>query len=219
MGVLQKHMFNAGQDLSSTSQEISVPIPNGSLSEIQEAQQYFFPNKMGRIILLSIEDVMGRNGANAILNLARLQKYIGNYPPNNFAKEFPFENVGQLLQALDEMYGPRGGRAGLIQELYYNHFADAAFGSVDNAAAMQMAVWEIVYEGNLDNYDPSGGVDVDEICDLANVNTDEFLLSGALVARGIANSWLAELTATYSEDARLLGFGSWPATRSRTKLL
>jgi hypothetical protein len=76
----------------------------------QEAEKYFFPNKMGRIILLAMEEVMGRNGVNAILNLARIQHRIGNYPSNNFDKEFPFEEVGQLLQALDEMYGPRGGR-------------------------------------------------------------------------------------------------------------
>ncbi|HEY71819.1 MAG: hypothetical protein B6I35_06810 [Anaerolineaceae bacterium 4572_32.2] len=81
-----------------------------SLSKGQEVQQFSFPNKMGRIIFLALEEVMGRNGVNAVLNLARLQKYIGNYPPNNFAQEFPFTEVGQLLQALDEMYGPRGGR-------------------------------------------------------------------------------------------------------------
>ncbi len=75
-----------------------------------EAPQYFFPNKMGRIILLAMEEVMGRNGVNAVLNLARLQQYIGNYPLNNFGMEFSFQDVGQLLQALDEMYGPRGGR-------------------------------------------------------------------------------------------------------------
>lgn len=71
---------------------------------------YFFPNKMGRIVLLAMEEVMGRNGVNAILNLARLQHRIGNYPPNNFDKVFSFDELGQLLQALDEMYGPRGGR-------------------------------------------------------------------------------------------------------------
>ena len=76
------------------------PVP-----AVQESSQYFFPNKMGRIILLAVEDVMGRNGVNAVLNLARLQHRIGNYPPNNFAKEFAFDELGQLLQALDEMYG------------------------------------------------------------------------------------------------------------------
>ncbi len=81
-----------------------------SLSNNQETEQFFFPNKMGRIILLALEEVMGRNGVNAVLNLARLQQYIGHYPPNNFANEFSFDEVGQLLQSLDEMYGPRGGR-------------------------------------------------------------------------------------------------------------
>ena len=75
--------------------------------EVQEAQQYFFPNKMGRIILMAMEDVMGRNGVNAVLNLARLQQRIGDYPPNNLDKDFAFGDVGQILQALDEMYGPR----------------------------------------------------------------------------------------------------------------
>jgi hypothetical protein len=78
--------------------------------EDQGSPQDFFPNKMGRIVLLALEEVMGRNGVNAVLNLARLQHLIENYPPNDFAKAFSFDDLGQLLQALDEMYGPRGGR-------------------------------------------------------------------------------------------------------------
>jgi len=80
------------------------------LSKNQEERQYFFPNKMGRITLLALEEVMGRNGVNAILNLARLQHYIENYPPNNFTQEFPFDEIGRIFNSLDEMYGPRGGR-------------------------------------------------------------------------------------------------------------
>lgn len=76
----------------------------------QESQQLLFPNKMGRIVLMAMEEVMGRTGVNAVLNLARLQQRIGEYPPNNFDKGFTFDEMGQLLQALDEMYGPRGGR-------------------------------------------------------------------------------------------------------------
>ncbi len=80
------------------------------VSPIQEPGQYFFPNKMGRIVLLAMEEVMGRNGVNAILNLARLQHHIENYPPNDFDEAFSFDELGRLLQALDEMYGPRSGR-------------------------------------------------------------------------------------------------------------
>lgn len=72
--------------------------------------QFFYPNKMGRIILLAMEEIMGRNGVNAVLNLSKLQRLINNYPPNNFDRQFAFEDVGAIQKALDEMYGPRGGR-------------------------------------------------------------------------------------------------------------
>ena len=71
---------------------------------------YYYPNKMGRIVLLAMEEIMGRNGVNAVLNLARLTHLINNYPANNFDMQFRFEEVGALQKALDEMYGPRGGR-------------------------------------------------------------------------------------------------------------
>jgi predicted hydrocarbon binding protein len=71
---------------------------------------YYYPNKMGRIILLAMEEVMGRNGVNAVLNLARLQYLINNYPPNNFDRQVKFEEVAGIQRALEEMYGPRGAR-------------------------------------------------------------------------------------------------------------
>jgi len=71
---------------------------------------YYYPNKMGRIILLAMEEVMGRNGVNAILNLARLKSLVNSYPPNNFDRQFSFEEVGAIQQALEDMYGPRGAR-------------------------------------------------------------------------------------------------------------
>jgi predicted hydrocarbon binding protein len=95
---------------------VNVGVMDKAVATIQESPQYFFPNKMGRIVLLAMEEVMGRNGVNAILNLARLQQRIENYPPNNFDKAFSFDELGQILQALDEMYGPRGGR-GLAQRI------------------------------------------------------------------------------------------------------
>jgi predicted hydrocarbon binding protein len=47
---------------------------------------------------------------NAILNLAGLSHLIDNYPPTNLKKEFDFADFSTLCGALDEMYGPRGGR-------------------------------------------------------------------------------------------------------------
>lgn len=71
---------------------------------------YYYPNKMARIVLLALEEVMGRNGVNAVLNLARLRHLINNYPPNNFDRQVSFHELGALMRALDDMYGPRGGR-------------------------------------------------------------------------------------------------------------
>ncbi|HEX6387011.1 MAG TPA: 4-vinyl reductase [Anaerolineae bacterium] len=71
---------------------------------------YYYPNKMGRILLVSMEEVMGRNGLNALLNLIDLRRYIQELPPDNLEREFDFSHISNLNRGLDEIYGPRGGR-------------------------------------------------------------------------------------------------------------
>ncbi len=71
---------------------------------------YYYPNKMGRILLVAMEEVMGRNGLNALLNLVELRQFINETPPDNLEKEFDFSHISNLLRGLDEIYGPRGGR-------------------------------------------------------------------------------------------------------------
>ncbi len=74
------------------------------------SDQYFYPNIWGRSIITSAEDILGENGVNAILNLAGLQEYIDNYPPDNIKKDFPFSHVAKIQQALYDMYGSKGAR-------------------------------------------------------------------------------------------------------------
>jgi predicted hydrocarbon binding protein len=76
----------------------------------ENGRAFYYPNKMARIILLAMEEVMGRNGVNAILNLARLKHLVNSFPPNNFDRQVSFDDLGALMRSLDEMYGPRGGR-------------------------------------------------------------------------------------------------------------
>ena len=76
----------------------------------QEIDEPGFPNKMGRILLMAFDEVMGRNGLNSVLIAARVQQYAEDLPPNNFDKEFPFAHLAQMVQALDELYGVRSGR-------------------------------------------------------------------------------------------------------------
>lgn len=75
----------------------------------------YYPNNMGRIILKALEEVMGKNGLNAILNLAGLSEYIDNYPPENMKREFDFADITALCEAVEDMYGPRGGRGLLLR--------------------------------------------------------------------------------------------------------
>ena len=71
---------------------------------------FFNPNKMGRIILLSLEEVIGHVGVNAVLYLANLHYRINHYPPNDLEKAFSFEELSKIQEALENLYGPRGGR-------------------------------------------------------------------------------------------------------------
>jgi hypothetical protein len=69
-----------------------------------------YPNNLSRILLLSLEDVMGINGLNTILKLAGQSDLIGNYPPNNTESEFDFATFSMIICALTDMYGQRGAR-------------------------------------------------------------------------------------------------------------
>lgn len=70
----------------------------------------FYANKLTLITLNAYEEVMGEKGLNAILNIAGLNHLIGNYPPNNLECGFDFSDFTALHVALEEVYGPRGGR-------------------------------------------------------------------------------------------------------------
>lgn len=72
---------------------------------------YYYPNKMGRIMLIAMEEIMGKHGVNAILNLAQVGYLVNNYPPNNLELGFTFCELSQIQQTLDDMFGERGGRA------------------------------------------------------------------------------------------------------------
>lgn len=72
--------------------------------------RYHYANLIARIYLQSMEQVMGKDGLNAILNMARLPYFIDHYPLGNWEKEFDFADYSALNQVLEDMYGPRGGR-------------------------------------------------------------------------------------------------------------
>ncbi|MBN1488253.1 MAG: 4-vinyl reductase [Anaerolineae bacterium] len=71
---------------------------------------YTLPNKMCRILLLALGEVMGKNGLNAVLNTASLQPLIDDLPPSNFDAGLTFEENVKIFEAVEGIYGVRGGR-------------------------------------------------------------------------------------------------------------
>jgi predicted hydrocarbon binding protein len=78
---------------------------------LRSEKGYYFANKMGRIFYLALEEVAAGEALSGILNAARLPHRLDHYPPNNFAAEFSFKELGRVQQTLEELYGPSGGRA------------------------------------------------------------------------------------------------------------
>jgi predicted hydrocarbon binding protein len=111
---------------------VAIQIPKSGL---------YYPNKFARITIKAMEDVMGKNGLNAILNLASLPNLIDNYPPDNLDRQFDFSDYSALHGALEEMYGPRGGR-GLALRAGRAVFADALknFGALVGVGDMAFKV-------------------------------------------------------------------------------
>jgi predicted hydrocarbon binding protein len=102
---------------------------------------FYYPNKVARIYLQAMEEVMGKNGLNAILNMANLKHLIDSYPPDNLERQFDFADYSALNGALEEMYGARGGR-GLAQRAGRASFAQGLrnFGALAGAGDLAFKV-------------------------------------------------------------------------------
>ncbi len=106
-----------------------------------EPSGLYYPNRFGLILFNALEEIMGRNGLNAILNMAGLSQFIDNPPPDEMDKGFDFVYISALNEALEEMYGPRGGR-GLQLRLGRVLFAQglANFGGLVGASDLAFKV-------------------------------------------------------------------------------
>ncbi|GAC1643610.1 MAG: 4-vinyl reductase [Herpetosiphon sp.] len=67
-----------------------------------------YPNKIGRILLLSLEEMVGRISFAALLERSGNKELAGNYPPNDLKREFPLADVADVLETMTGLYGARG---------------------------------------------------------------------------------------------------------------
>ncbi len=101
----------------------------------------YYPNKMMRIFLEALEDVMGTHGLNAMLNHAGLVEYLTQRPAENLDRQVDFTHISRLSAALEDMYGLRGGR-GLAQRAGRAVFAEGLknFGALAGAGDLAFRV-------------------------------------------------------------------------------
>lgn len=66
----------------------------------------YYPNRFVYYLFLAMEEVMGQHGLEETLT----QAGISARPPDDLARQFPFEKIAAVNTALDDIYGQRGGR-------------------------------------------------------------------------------------------------------------
>ncbi len=71
---------------------------------------YSYPNHAARTFLVELENLVGKNGVSALLNSAHLEAWITALPADDGERGVDFAEFSALLAALDDLYGPRGGR-------------------------------------------------------------------------------------------------------------
>jgi predicted hydrocarbon binding protein len=79
-------------------------------------QNNFFPNRMGLVVQLAMEEILGQSGGNAMHDLLDLPAYSGKYSPNDDNRQSPILHISQLQDGLESAYGNRTGR-GLAQRV------------------------------------------------------------------------------------------------------
>ena len=109
-----------------------------------QSSGFYNTNRIARITLESLEGIVGKNGLIAVFRLAGLPQLIEAYPPDNLNREFDFAWTSAIYQALEEIYGIRGGR-GLAARAGRTSFAGALanygeMAGVTDAAFQQLSL-------------------------------------------------------------------------------
>ena len=69
-----------------------------------EKQSYYYPNRIGRIILTAMEKEIGREHLDEVLRTGNLDE-LHKLPTSNLDRQFPFEWVSGLQAATETTYG------------------------------------------------------------------------------------------------------------------
>lgn len=82
---------------------------------IIEPSGYHVPNRIARYMIMTLQDLMGENGLNAVLNQSGLPPYREICPPDTMDNIFDFSTYSAICAAVANTYGPRGAKVFLIR--------------------------------------------------------------------------------------------------------
>ena len=72
-------------------------------------------NALVRQALVAAQEVMGENGLNAVLRSSGLERFVGNFPPEDLNPSIQASQYARFNAAIEEFYG-RGGR-GMLKRI------------------------------------------------------------------------------------------------------
>jgi hypothetical protein len=73
-------------------------------------ETYYYPNRMGWIILRSMKNQLGPDRMAEVLKVAGLNQLGTGWLPRNLDKRFSFETISALQEATEKVFGTRAGR-------------------------------------------------------------------------------------------------------------
>jgi len=73
-------------------------------------ETYYYPNRMGWIILRSMKNQLGPDRMAEVLKVAGLSQLGTGWLPRNLDKRFSFETISALQEATEKVFGTRAGR-------------------------------------------------------------------------------------------------------------
>ena len=91
-------------------------------------------NSLVRQALTSAQEVMGDNGLNTVLKTCGLDRFIGNFPPNNLEPAIQASQYAKFNEAIEAFYG-RGGK-GILRRIGKASFQ---YGVREQAALLDVA--------------------------------------------------------------------------------
>ena len=91
---------------------MSVPAER---SPMGNSEDLVIVNALMRQALVAVEEVMGKNGLDAVLRMSSLGQYIDNLPPDDLNPSVKSSDYARLNEAIESFYG-RGGR-GMLRRI------------------------------------------------------------------------------------------------------